>query len=240
MQNRDIATTFAKGLQVLRVFDGTLTLAEVARRSGLDRAVTRRLVLTLMDQGYVYQDGRGYALTPKVLMLAGGFLQARQIGTRVQPALDRHAAALGSAITLAVRQDDQVLLIAQSTLQDSPVSFGFTMGSVLPLLHTALGRVLLGSAPALIPVAPMAAHTDQSLMDSTAIADQVTQAASQGYAVVDGEFERGIIGFAAPVGLQAAVGASAPRGLAGAPEVQDRFIRALQMCGSELAQSGGV
>ena len=171
MQNRNIASTFAKGLAVLGAFDGgapVLSLAEIARRTSLDRAVARRLVLTLVVQGFVETDGaRGYRLTPRVLRFAGGYLSGRQVGRLVQPVLDRHAAQAGAPISMAVLDGQDVLLLAQSTLQNSVVTFGYTLGSTLPLLHTSLGRMLLALRPVdvaarLLATAPMQARMPSS------------------------------------------------------------------------------
>ena len=49
-QGRDFVQSLARGLSVLRAFDGdhpTLSLAAIAQRTGLSRAAARRLVLTL-------------------------------------------------------------------------------------------------------------------------------------------------------------------------------------------------
>lgn len=48
---------------------GQLTLADVARRTGL-RATTRRVLLTLVELGYVNDDGRSYSLRPRVQLVA--------------------------------------------------------------------------------------------------------------------------------------------------------------------------
>jgi len=248
-QNRNLAATFAKGLHVLEAFDGRqpgLTLAEIARATGQDRAAARRGVLTLVELGYLRQEDRQFSLTPKVLALSGGFLQAGQFGRRVQPVLNRHAARLGADITLAVRNGDAVMLVAQSTLPDSVVSFGFTAGSSLPLLHTSMGRMLLACADAataqqLLASAPMIRHTAASLMERADIAARVEQAARDGYAITDGEFESGIVGFAVPLEdtgpNSAVIGASAPRAQVTSQQAQDDMLGALQLCVAELRQN---
>ena len=57
---KDISLTFMKGMSVLRTFDEShsqLTLADIARLTGIERAAVRRLVLTLVYLGYVRKDG---------------------------------------------------------------------------------------------------------------------------------------------------------------------------------------
>ena len=245
-QDRNIAATFAKGLRVLEAFDGrsaALTVADIARRTGQDRATARRGALTLVASGYLQQAGRAFALTPRVLKLAGGYLQANQFGRRVQPVLNHHAAAIGSEITLATRDGDAVLLLAQSTVLDGPVSQGFTPGSRLPLMHTSLGRMLLAgttpeNAERLIETAPMPRHTAQSLADRDAIGQRVHTIRQDGYAVTDSEFEPGIVGLAVPVSgpAETVIGTSSPRGR-GDPANIDRLLRGLQHCAAELRQS---
>lgn len=251
LQDRNIAATFAKGMAVLATFDGqspSLTLVELARRTGQDRATVRRGALTLVQLGYLKQDGRHFSLTAKVLALAGGFLQANQFGHHVQPVLNRHATALGADVTLAMRDGNDVLLLAQSTVRPGPVSYGFTMGSRLPLLHTSLGRMVLAcasekEAETMIRTAELPRHTEQSLTNPDDIIQCVAQARRNGFVVTDSEFESGIIGFAVALSRPGAtglvVGSSAPRGRAGDAD-QNRILQVLQLCAADLRQSGGL
>jgi IclR family transcriptional regulator, pca regulon regulatory protein len=248
-QDRNISASFAKGLAILAAFDGvtrSLTLADLARRTGQDRATARRGALTLAAAGYLQQDGRAYSLAPQVLALAGSFLQAQQFGRLVQPVLNYHATELGSEITLAMRDRDKVLMLAQSTVQHGPVSHGFTIGSHLPLLHTSLGRMLLASeteqvARHLLQNAPLSGHTLQSLSDLKAIGRRISQARVDGYCITDGEFEAGIRGISAPVvrshSVALAVGNSQPLGRELETDT-DAALRRLQQCAADLRSSG--
>ena len=103
-------------------------------------AVARRLTLTLEHLGYVRRSGRTYSLTPKMLVLAGGYLQGRRFGKLIQPILETHTRALGETISLAVLEDDTAIYVAQAAIDPTRISFGFTVGSRLTLLHTAIGR----------------------------------------------------------------------------------------------------
>src|SRR5919199_598179 len=68
-----------RGLAVIRAFSAErpqLTLSEVARATGLDRAAARRFLLTLADLGYVHSDGRSFMLAPRVLELGYAYLSS--------------------------------------------------------------------------------------------------------------------------------------------------------------------
>ncbi|MEO1020696.1 MAG: helix-turn-helix domain-containing protein, partial [Pseudomonadota bacterium] len=57
--HRDFVTSLAKGISVIRAFGSdaeTLSLTEVAAKTGLNRAGARRLLLTLEALGYVGRD----------------------------------------------------------------------------------------------------------------------------------------------------------------------------------------
>ena len=210
-------------MRVLRTFETTqrdLTLAEVARRSGLDRATARRLVLTLEHLGYVRQRGKTFTLTPKVLLLAGGFLQSRQFTRTVVPILNQHSADIGAAIYLAMLDDMDAVYLAHASLEPRAISFGFSVGSRLPVLHTAIGRALLaglsdGEARQLLDEAPATAMTVDTVLDRLEIANRVAAVRHSGIAFVDNEFEAGVAALAVPLnpggGAPAAIGISADR-----------------------------
>lgn len=244
--DRDISTTFAKGLAVLRVFDDThshLTLSEVAALTGFDRAAVRRLMLTLVHLGYARRDGRQFLLTPRVLILAGSFLRGNQFGTHVQPLLNRFALRIGSTVSLAILDGESMVYVAQSTTYDHEITFGFTIGSRLPLLPTALGRMMLAYgdpdwAAGMIRTAPLRAHTTQTLLDRAAIAASVAHIRTDGHAIIANEFEPGVTGYAVAVGPlgdpRAVVGTSRPT-----VETQDaaEVITALSDAARELART---
>lgn len=250
-QDRNISSSFAKGLAVMATFDAetpSLTLAEIARRSGQDRATARRGALTLVQAGYLRQDGRMLSLTPRVLALAGGFLQANQFGHRVQPVLNQHARKLEVGITLCILDQDRVLLLAQSTVDQGPVTYGFTAGAHIPLLHTSLGRMLLACLPPeeageTVARADKPRHTEQSLTHPEDITNQVDLARRQGWCLTDSEFEPGILGLAVPVSVPGqtpiVVGASVPRGNNPEADTGD-LLQGLQLCAADLRQSKAV
>lgn len=218
--DRDISSTFARGMTVLRAFDDNhtrLTLADIARKTNLDRATVRRLALTLVHLGYAYRDGKHFTLSPKVLTLAGSFLRGNQFGTLVQPLLNRYAASIESTVSLAIVDSEAAVYVAQSTLQTSDITFGFTVGSKLPLLHSAIGRALLsveesGWVAELIGNITFERYTAETTMNRRELKKKIAECKAQGHAIVCNEFESNVTGIAVPVNnvgeMKAAVGTS--------------------------------
>ena len=243
---RDISGTLVKGMQVLAAFDDSqtrLSLPEIGRITGYDRATVRRLIITLVDLGYVTKTEKTFSLTPKIVALSGHYLRSHGIGATVQPIVNAYSKSIGHEVSLATLSDGAALYLARSNLTGATVSFGFTIGSKLPLLQTAIGRMLLACAPAdtgdpLIENGPLAPFTADSLLDRPAIRADIVKAGAHGFAHVSAEFEPGIAGLAVPVGRQDratfVLGISCPSSdLADADRLADHLSN-LQMCASAL------
>ncbi|MGH6762522.1 MAG: IclR family transcriptional regulator domain-containing protein [Phyllobacterium sp.] len=247
LSDRDISLTFVKGMNVLKAFDSGsthLTLPQIARATGLDRASARRLVLTLVHLGYVKQEERVFSLTPRILVLASGFLQARKFGKTIEPVLRSFSQQISDAISMAMIDGYQAVYVAHAGVDAKSVSIGFTVGSRVPLLHTAIGRALVaGSAPEqvddLTANASIERFTGSTIIDRKAIAEDIALTAERGFAFVDGEFEAGVAAIATPV--RSATGEIASIGISGnSARLQDedyrnRVIDTLRECSKAIA-----
>src|SRR5688572_793024 len=90
--DKEFMTTLAKGLAVLGSFGRqrpSMTLSEAAQAVDLSRATARRVLRTLAELGYVAQDGRQFALTPRILDLGFAYLSAQSWIDRVRPLLQQ-------------------------------------------------------------------------------------------------------------------------------------------------------
>ena len=242
---RDISLTFAKGLTVLKAFDAAnthLTLPQVARITGLDRAIARRLVLTLVHLGYVRQEDRVFSLTPRILVLAGGFLQGRQFGKTVQPILRMFSERVGEAISMAMIDGYEAVYVAHEG-HASTVTLGLTVGSRVPLLNTSIGRALIAfSSPdiarGITDTAPLEKLTADSVSERALIGADIALTQDRGYAYVDGEFEAGVAAMSVPVRQPrseiAALGISASRARFKSETFRKEVLDALTECSNAV------
>lgn len=204
--DKDISLTFMKGMEVLEAFEHAatpLTIPELSRATGINRSVTRRLVLTLVQLGYLSETNRAYTPSPRVLRLASGYLKERQFGRTVQPVMAAYSKRLGDAISLAVRDGADAIYVAYSPGDPALITSGFNIGSRLPLTATAIGRALLAfSAPAEIaPILaePPAAYTPATKTDPNDVRIDLAAVRARGFAHVTGEYEPGVASIAVPV-----------------------------------------
>ena len=194
----DFSEALGRGLAVLAAFGAErapLTLSDVARRVDLPRATVRRALYTLTHLGFAESDGKLYQLTPKVLTLSASYLLSNQISAILQPACDGLCAELGEAVSCAVLDDDEVVMIAHASPRRL-MTVGAGIGFRVKAFCSALGRILLAGLPdaaldrflaELVP-AQMTAMTQT---DKSALRGAILAAREQGYALVDQEAEPG-------------------------------------------------
>ena len=64
-----------------------MTLSEVAKATGLNPAVARRCLHTLVELGYVGRQDKRFLLTPEVMGFASAFLESMNLEEVVRPYL---------------------------------------------------------------------------------------------------------------------------------------------------------
>jgi len=207
---RDLVGGLEKGLLVIEAFDqerARLSISEVAQRAGLSRAAARRYLLTLTHLGYVDHDGKGFALSPRVLRLGQSYMHSARLPRVLQPELQRLAAAMQEATSAGVLDDGEVVSLAAAT-GGRVVSTTLQPGTRVPAYCTANGRVLLAARPpealdawltqqqaqqALRPLTP------RTLTQPEALRQEVARVRAQGHALVDQEMELGLRTLAVPL-----------------------------------------
>lgn len=206
MADADMMGGFAKGLSVLEAFGRgreRLTIAEVARLTGLDRATSRRCLITLSRLGYACHDGRAYSLTVRVLALGHAYLASTPLPDQIRPFLDRLAASLDESCSCSVLDGTEIVYIARAA-QRRVMSIGLGVGSHLPAYCSSMGRVLLAALPE-AAVLDNLARTDlrgltpRTLVDRNALLAEIGRVRAQGYAIIDEELEMGLRSIAVPI-----------------------------------------
>lgn len=218
--------TLDRGLQVLMMIsqsrDG-LSIADLAARLGVHRAICYRLVGTLEARGFVARRADGQIhLGAELLSLASRF--ESRLRAVAGPLIRKLAQDTRAAAFVSVPQGDQcvAIMVAES---DAPLlRLSYRVGSRHPLSLGAAGIAILSGRP-----------------ESAADPEEVREARRLGYSLTRDQLQRGAVGVASPVhgegldlGFEACVGVVALDGLdvAGATEAvvacARRIVDALQ------------
>ena len=204
----DFVRALAKGLAVIESFDAgssLMTLSDVARKTKLSRGTARRLLLTLVDLGYVGFDGKRFSLRPRVLNLGFAYLHSQDLWQLAQPYMVELVEQVHESCSIATLDGTDIVYVARVPTSARIMSINLGIGTRLPAFATSMGRVLLAGLPndqvlrLLEQAAPLPRYTPKTLTDAPAVMREIETVRKQGWAIVDQELEAGLRSVAAPI-----------------------------------------
>jgi DNA-binding IclR family transcriptional regulator len=199
-------TVTSRVLSILGCFDAdhlSLTLTEIAQRSGLTLSTTHRLVGELTEWGAVRRTSYGcYVIGRRLWDL--GLLAPVQTGLRdvASPFLHDLYGATLATVHLAVRDGARALYL-DTVSGHASVAVVSKVGSRLPLHSTGVGKVLLAHAPTDVRhevlTAPLQRCTRYTVIQPGLLERQLQRVAQDGYATTAEEMTLGACSIAIPV-----------------------------------------
>ncbi|MGY9048456.1 IclR family transcriptional regulator [Puniceibacterium antarcticum] len=225
-KSSNTVSSLAKGLRVFECFRADtpkLSIADVSKQTGLDRATARRCLLTLHQEGYAEYDGKFFSLTHRALRLGLGAIASLPLPQLVQPWLDQLTDLIGESCSVSILDGTEIVYLARAA-QKRVMSIGLMPGSRLPAHCTSMGRVLLAALPrseaeAIVDACDLAPRTVHSITEPEDIMAQIDQTLAQGYAVIDQEVEIGLCSIAVPlIDQRGRVVAALNTGMAATPQ----------------------
>lgn len=245
---RDIMGGLMKGLKVIEAFSAErprLSITEAATLAGLDRATTRRCLLTLAEGGYADYDGKFFTLTPRVLRLGVGSLAAMPLPRIVQPVLDRLSQEIGESSSVCILDETEIVYVARAA-QRRVMSIALMPGSRLPAYCTSMGRILLAAldpveARRILEASVRTQRTERTVTNIEALMMLLNGVRRDGFALNDQEVEIGLRSIAVPLrNARGHVVAAVNVGLAAGAEtpeaIRERYLPPLLAVQAELAR----
>ncbi len=204
--DREIMGGFLKGLAVIEAFgrdNEQMTIADVGKATGLDRATARRCLLTLSRLGYAETDGKRFRLTARVLRLGYGYLSTTPLPRLVQPYLERLSEATQESCSVSVLDGAEIVYIARAS-QRRVLSIGLGVGSRLPAYCASMGRTMLAFQPAaearrILDSSERRKLTANTITDLDELMQLLDRIRLDGYCAVDQELEIGLRSIAIPL-----------------------------------------
>ncbi|MGN6378461.1 MAG: IclR family transcriptional regulator [Gaiellales bacterium] len=177
-----------------------MSVGELVERTDLPKSTVSRLVAALERNALVQRDTvRGRLRPGPVLMrLARRGVPDRDLVELCAPAMQRLADASGETINLGVPAPFGVEHLSQV---DGRHFLGSTnwMGRLVPHHCTASGRVFLAYGAVRMPSGRLPGLTADTITDPALLELELARVRADGYAVVAGELEPGLVALAAPV-----------------------------------------
>lgn len=205
-EHTEFVQSLDRGLAVIRAFNAEnpeLTLSEVARATGLNRASARRFLHTLVELGYVRTDGRLFALRPKVLELGYAYLSSLSLPEVAMPHLEQLVERVHESSSISVLDGDEVVYVARVPTRRI-MRVTIAVGTRFPAYATSMGRVLLAGQTdewldGYFATASLSRITPQTIVDPKRLRAELRRVRRDGYALVDQELEEGLRSIAAPI-----------------------------------------
>jgi PcaR/PcaU/PobR family beta-ketoadipate pathway transcriptional regulator len=200
--------SLAKGVRVLYAFGGNesrLTAAEIARTTGLDNSAVQRFIFSLRALGFLEKDERSkrYKLSARLLDFAYLYLRSDPLVAVAHPHLVQLSQAIQEEINLSILDQADVIYVAR-VLSREGRALPSLVGGRMPSFCTSNGRVLLAhldptAAARIVERSDRRPLTRDTLIEPALIMERVAEARTQGFSIVDGESEVGIVSVAVPI-----------------------------------------
>lgn len=141
-----------RGLEALRCFrpgEDRLESAELARRLGLTRPTTQRLLDTLETHGFLLRvpGTTQFGLHVACLVVGQALLGSLALVRAARPMLQSFADRFGAIVFAGVQEREDLLVMAHAAAQGEPAG-AFGAGMRLPLAGTPFGHAWLWTQPA--------------------------------------------------------------------------------------------
>ena len=106
-------------------------------------ATARRILRTLAELGYVVQNGRAFSLSSGILRLGFAYLATQNWIEQASPLMRQLSEEFHESCSAAILEGTEIVYVARFPARRI-MSAALSVGSRLPALHTALGRILFG------------------------------------------------------------------------------------------------
>jgi len=225
-----------------------MTLSEIAVLSDLSRGTTRRLLLTLIEIGYVGLDGKYFYLRPQLLELGYSYLSTLSFNDIVQKHLNLIADQLHESASASVLVFPDVVYVARAST-NRLMTIGLSVGSKLPALYTSMGRVMLAQLPeneleSYLAGQTLNPPTARGIKTMTEMRKELEKVRKDGYCILDQELETGLRSIGVAIGSHvndtyAAINVSVPASRLSIEELKEKICPLLQSTAEEINKELG-
>ncbi|MFD2473502.1 IclR family transcriptional regulator [Amycolatopsis silviterrae] len=172
-----------------------LSLADLARKTGLPHPTARRLVLELTSAGALEKRPNGrFAVGLRLWQLGTLAPLTESLRTMAQPVMEDLYTALHQHVQLAVLEGNEAVIIERLSARRA-LGLVSQVGGRLPLHCSGVGKVLLShGGPALtnkILESGLQRYTPRTITDPGALRRELADCRRTGSALVDGELTKG-------------------------------------------------
>jgi IclR family transcriptional regulator, pca regulon regulatory protein len=206
--NKYFVNSVAKAFEVLKAFDSSspiMSLTDLERKTGINKATVRRFALTLADLGYVrlLPDNK-FQLSPKVLDLGAHYLESLTLPDLAHPIIEKISSQVKESANLAILDGAEIVYVLRVNAAERIIGANLRVGSRLPYYATSLGKALAAWLPEedrrkIWESGKIEAFTERTITDFDEFEEHLEACRNQGYAEGYNELEAGLHSIAVPI-----------------------------------------
>ena len=195
-------------LDVLAQSSQGISLGELSAHVNLPKGTTHRLLASLIYFGFARQDAgtKNYSLGFKLVELGNRLLSQIDLREEARPFLQSLSRRTKETVHLVILDREDIVYIdkIEEPVSSTGLKMASRIGGRIPAHCTASGKVLLAYLPEkhlelLLREKPLSRRTENSVTDPLFLKAQLTIIREQGYAIEEGESEKGTSCVAAPI-----------------------------------------
>ena len=195
-----IIESLAKASQPLR-------LIELAKRVDMPSSTVFRMLNTLIDMGYAYQEDTGlrrYALTTRFLYIGQMIADHSDFQGLVHPYIQELSNSLKEMSCVAIMQNDKLRYVDVVEDANNRITVRQRIGGSAPIHCTGSGKIFLSHfsdtmLDEFIKTHGLVARTPKTITDIDQFKSEIAKCRKLGYAIDDEECEIGMRCVAAPI-----------------------------------------
>lgn len=183
---------------------------EIASKLGEHQSTTHRVLSTLKDRGYVYQDesSQKYGLSYKVYVLGKSVEKNSTLIQIAKPYAKSISQEFQETVNVATRDNSifdgyWAMTVFQEKYGNRGLSTTESVGKPYECASSAVGKVLLAFSKdcneGVLRRMNLKKYTENTIVDNDAFIEEMQRIRAQGYAVDNEENERGLFCVAAPI-----------------------------------------
>jgi DNA-binding IclR family transcriptional regulator len=205
--SKNAVKSFVKMKRVLDCFsraDRSLSLADLAARTGMPKATVRRILVSLQTVGFIEQEARRdhYRLGIGLFELGSLVLANMDLHREAGPFVTRLQQVTGEGVHLCVFNGSTMVLIDRREMEVSPLNTVTTLEEA-PTYCTGVGKAFLAFQDAEVVKRVLREglkrYTASTIVEPTALQEELRRIRECGYAIDNGEHENGVRCVAAPI-----------------------------------------
>lgn len=224
-------------------------LTMLADETGQSPATVYRILVTLEGRGLVEfdHDEQVWHIGPRAFVIGSRFLRRTSLVDRARPIMRKLMEVTGETANLGIEKEGAVLFLSQVETHANIRAF-FPPGTLSPMHASGIGKALLANMDAdrlarLLAAAELTRFTEHSIVDQTALMENLGVIKETGYSVDNEEKNEGMRCIAAPVfdvnnEVVAGISVSGPTSRVSVSEIE-RLSRPVMDAARELTSSIG-